>query len=181
MQHPHRRAQRLSDSVSSRCPPRCRKMVSAAFGSSSCLCKRGLPLDAVCDDVQEPLAVGHVVRVAGLDRFPAVPGRVGCRNPERAGDPCPPVGAVVGQGLAGPLAGDQDTAPGVAEVLAAVGFALAGARAQARAGVFGLDAVAEPVRAGRRAGFIAQRVGEPGCVVGLGAGGGLVAVAEVLG
>ena len=79
----------LSDSSSSRCPPSCRKMVAAAFGSSSCLCKRGLPLDAVGDDVQEPLAVGHVVRVAGLDRFPGVPARVGCRKPERAGQPGP--------------------------------------------------------------------------------------------
>ena len=66
----------------------------------------GLPLDAVGDDVQEPLPVGHVVRVAGLDRLPGVPGRVSCREPERAGQPGPPVGPVVGQGLAGPLAGD---------------------------------------------------------------------------
>ena len=110
-------------------------MVSAAFGSSSCLCKRGLPLDAVGDDVQEPLTVGHVVRVAGFDRFPGVPARISCWNPERAGKPGPPVGAVVGQGLAGPLAGDQDPAAAVAEVFAAVCFALAGARAQAWAGV----------------------------------------------
>jgi len=45
----------------------------------------GLPLDAVGDDVQQPLPVGHVVRVAGLDRLPGVPARVGCRKPERAG------------------------------------------------------------------------------------------------
>jgi len=90
-----------------------------------------LPLDAVGDDVQEALPVGHVVRVAGLDRLPGVPGRVSCREPERAGQPGPPVGPVVGQGLAGPLAGDQDAPPGVAEVFAAVGLALAGARPQA--------------------------------------------------
>src|SRR5271157_5252968 len=136
------------------------------------------PLDAVGDDVQEPLTVGHVVRVAGFDRFPGVPARISCRNPQRAGEPGPPVGAVVGQRLAGPLAGDQDAASGVAEVFAAVGFALAGARAQAWPGVLGLDAVAEPVRSGRRAGFVAQRVGEPGGVGGLGVGGHLVAAAE---
>jgi hypothetical protein len=44
-------------------------MLTAAFGFSSCLSQRGLPLDAVGDDVQEPLPVGHVVRVAGLDRL----------------------------------------------------------------------------------------------------------------
>ena len=140
-----------------------------------------MPLNAVGDDVQEPLPVGHVVWIAGRDRFPGVPGRVCCRKPERAGQPGPPVGAVVGQGLAGPLAGDQDAAPGVAEVLAAVGLALAGPGPQARPGVARLDAVAEPVRACRRARLVPQRPGEPGGVVGLVVGGDLVAVAEVLG
>src|SRR6266568_3787521 len=83
-------------------------------------------------------AVGHVVGVGGFDRFPGVGARVGCRKSERAGEPGPAVGAVVGDGLAGPLAGDQDPAPGVAEVLAAVGFALATAWPQARPGVLGL-------------------------------------------
>src|SRR5208282_2340243 len=133
------------------------------------------PLDAVGDDVQEPLAVGHVVRVAGFDRFPGVPARISCRNPERAGKPGPPVGAVVGQRLAGPLAGDQDPAAAVAEVLATVCFALAAAWPQAWAGVVGLDAVAEPVRAGRRARLIAQRFGEPVGVRRLVLGAGLVA------
>ena len=78
------------------------------------------------------------------------------------------VGAVVGEGLAGPFAGDQDAASGVAEVLAAVGFALAVPGAQARPRVLGLDAVAQPVRAGRRARLVPQRVGEPFGVVVLG-------------
>jgi hypothetical protein len=90
-----------------------------------------------------------VVRVAGPDRFPCVPGRAGCRKSEHAGEPGLAVGAVVGQGLAAPLGGDQDAAPGAAEVFAAVGLALAAARDQARPGVLGLDAVAEPVRARR--------------------------------
>ena len=131
--------------------------------------------------MQEPLAVGHVVVVARLDRFPGVPGWVGCRKTEHPGQPGAPVGPVVGQRLAGPLARHQDAPPGVAEVLAAVGLALAGPRLQARPGVAWLDAVAEPVRAGRRARFVPQRVGEPGGMAGLGASGGLVAVAEVLG
>jgi hypothetical protein len=84
-------------------------------------------MDAVGDDVQQSLAGGHVVRIAGPDRLPAVPAGVGCRNPEHAGEPGLAVGAVVGQRLAGPFAGDQDAAPGVAEVFAAVGLALAAA------------------------------------------------------
>ena len=48
--------------------------------------------------------------------FPGVPGRVGCRNTEAAAGADPlPVGAVIGQGLARPLARDQDPPSGVAE------------------------------------------------------------------
>ena len=160
----------------------CRKIrAGLAAGSGSGVGERSVPFLTVGDDVQESLAVGHVVRVARLDRFPGVPAEVGCRKTEHPGQPGFAVGAVIGQGLAGPLAGDQDAAPGVAEVLAAVGLALAGARSQAGPGVLGLDAVAEPVRAGRRARFVPQRVGQPSGVVGLGVGGGLVAVAELLG
>ena len=58
------------------------------------------------------------------------------------------VGAVLGQGLAGPLAGDEDAAAAEAEVLPVVGFRAAPARAAARVRrSCGLDAVAEPVRA----------------------------------
>ena len=99
--------------------------------------------------MQQSLAGGHVVRVARRDRLPAIPAGVGCRKAEHAGEPGLAVGSVVGEGLAGPFAGDQDAAPGVAEVFAAVGLALAAARDQAGPGVLGLDAVAEPVRAGR--------------------------------
>ncbi len=130
MQHPHRRTQRHSGSLSSCRPARCRRI--GLGGSAPGQFEGGLPLDAVGDDVQEPLPVGHVVRVAGLDRFPGVPGRVGCRKPERAGKPGPAVGAVVCEGLAGPLAGDQDSPSGVAEVFAAVGFAFAASTASDR-------------------------------------------------
>ena len=61
------------------------------------------------------------------------------------------VGPVLGQGLAGPLAGDQDAAAAEAEVLPVVRLRVAPAGSQAGAGVLGLDAVAEPVRAARRA------------------------------
>jgi hypothetical protein len=66
---------------------------------------------------------------------------------EGLGEPGFAVGAVVGEGFAGPFAGDQDAASGVAEVFAAVGFAFAPAGDLAGSGVLGLDAVAEPVRA----------------------------------
>src|SRR6185312_8068594 len=113
--------------------------------------------------------------------FPGVPGRVGCRNTEGPQQPVLAVGAVVGQRLAGPLTRDQDPPPGVAEVIGVVGFALAPAGSLARPGVLGLDAVAEPVRAPRRARLIPQRVGQPGGVILLRSGGGLVAVSDLLG
>ena len=96
--------------------------------------QRGLPSEPVGDHVQQSPGVFHVVRVGRGDGFPGVPGRVGCRNAERPQQPFLAVGAVVGQGLAGPLAGDQHPAPGVAEVVGVVGFALAPARGPGRAG-----------------------------------------------
>ena len=116
----------------------------------------------VGDGVQQPPGVVHVVRVARRDGLPGVAGRVGCRNTERPQQPVLAVGPVVGQRLAGPLAGDQHPAPGVAEVIGVVGLALAPAGGQAGPGVLGLDAVAEPVRAPRRARLVPQRLGQPG-------------------
>jgi len=75
--------------------------------------------------------------------------------------PCLAVGPVVGKGLARPFAGDQDTPTGVAKMLAAVRFALAGAGPHSLAGVLGQDAVAQPVRAAWRAWLVPERVGEP--------------------
>ena len=68
------------------------------------------------------------------DQLPGVPGRVGCRNTEGPQQPFLAVGAVVGQGLAGPLAGAQHPPPGVAEVIGVVGLALAARRGPGRAG-----------------------------------------------
>ena len=115
------------------------------------------PGHAVGDDAEDAPSGWHVVGVAGGDGFPGVPCWVGGGEAEGFGEPVLPVGAVVGKGLTGPFAGDQDPASGVAEVFAAVCLALAGARTQSGAWVPGLDAVAEPVRARRGAGFVAQR------------------------
>jgi hypothetical protein len=144
-------------------PSRCRKIGASvlAAGSGSGFDQRGVPFLAVGDDVQQPLAVGHVVRVAGGDGFPGVPSGIVGRDAERSQQPAATVRAVVGEGLAGPFAGDQDAAAGVAEVLAAVGVALAAAGAHAGPGVLRLDAVAEPVRAGRGARLVPERTEEP--------------------
>ena len=123
----------------------------------------------------------HVVGVAGCDGFPGVAGRVGGGLAEGGQEPVLAVGPVVGERLAGPFAGDQDPAAGVAEVFAAVGFAFARAGGQAGPGVLGLDAVAEPVGAPRRARLEPQRLGEPVNVGTLGVAGGLVAVGHLLG
>ena len=72
------------------------------------------------------------------------------------------VGAVVGQGLAGPLAGHQHSPPGIAQVIGVVGHALAPARGQAGPGVLRLDAVPQPVRARGRARLEQQRPGRRG-------------------
>ncbi len=108
-----------------------------------------MPFAAVGEDVQEPLGGWHVVGVAGYDGFPLVAGRVGCGEAEGFQEPGLAVGEVVGEGLAGPFTGYQDAAPGVAEVLGAVGLAGAPAGPQALACVLGLDAIAQPVRARR--------------------------------
>src|SRR5260370_40150142 len=149
-------------------------------GSSAGLVECGLPSDAVGDDMQEPLPVGHVVRVTRPDRFPGEVGRVGCRNSEHAGQPGLAVAAVVGERLAGPLAGHQDPPPAVAEMLTAVGFSPTTARPQAWPGGLGVGGLARPAGAGRRAWFLAQRICEPARGRGLGPGAGSVADAGVL-
>src|SRR5262249_38808805 len=128
----------------------------------------------------EPLRGWQVVGVAGGDGFPGVAGRVGVGDAEGAQESLLTVGAVVGQALAGPLAGDQDAAPGVAEGFAAGCVGPAAGGPQARPGVLGLDAVAEPVGAPRRARLVAQGLGELVGVRVLGVGLRLVAAAEML-
>jgi len=140
-----------------------------------------MPSLAVGDDMKEPLSGRHVVEVTRGNRLPRVPAWVSCRKTEGLQKPVLAVGPVVGEGLAGPLAGDQDAAPGIAEVLAAMRLAGAPAGAQALMGVLGLDAVAQPVRARRRAWLVSERVGQALRVILLGAGGRLVAVGHVFG
>ena len=67
------------------------------------------------------------------------------------------------------------------EGFAAVGFAAAPAGDEAGAGVAGLHAVAEPVRAGRGARLVAQRLPQPFDMLGLGVGGRGVALVDGLG
>jgi hypothetical protein len=121
-----------------------------------------MPFLAVGDDVQEPLGGWHVVGVAGSDGFPLVAGRVRFGEAEGMQEPGFAVGAVVGQGLTGPLAGDQDTPPGVAEVFAAVRLASAPAWSQAFTGVLRRDAVAQPVGWRRSASTARTAVHRPG-------------------
>src|SRR5260221_3972808 len=111
-----------------------------------------------------------MVGVGRGDTFPGVLAGVVCRKIEGGQEPGFAAAAVVGEGLAGPLAGDQDAAPGVAEVLAAVGLAFAVAGPQAGPRVGWLDAVAQPVRARWRARLVAQRADQPARGLGLGAG-----------
>ena len=59
------------------------------------------------------------------------------------------VGAVPGQGFAGPLPGDEDAPTAEPEVLPIVGFRAAPARPHPRTSASGLDAVAEPIRTTR--------------------------------
>src|SRR6185437_14899158 len=95
--------------------------------ASSCFVERLPPADAVADDMQETTRSGQVVGVAWLDRFPRIAVGVGCRKVEHCHEPGLAVGPVVGECLAGPLARDEDTASGVAEVVGAVCLALAAA------------------------------------------------------
>ena len=60
---------------------------------------------------------------------------------------CAAFGAVVIEGLVGPLAGDQDSAPGDAQVFGFVGLALAPPGCHGVSGAAGLDAVEQPCRA----------------------------------
>jgi hypothetical protein len=85
-----------------------------------------MPALPVGDDVQESLCGWHVVGVAGGDRFPDEAARVGLGDAERVQEPGLSVGAVVGEGLAGPFAGDQDAGLVPERVGQAVGMVVLG-------------------------------------------------------
>ena len=160
---------RAGGGLSLRRPPGCRKIrrpvgACSAPGFGECI----PPADAVGDDVQHALGRRHVIRVAGETGSQEYrPGSV-AGDAERFHQPGPAVAAVIGQRLARPLARDQDAAAPVPEVFTAMGFALAVARTQARVGFPGLDAVAQPVRAGGGAGLVPECGGEPFGVLVLG-------------
>jgi hypothetical protein len=100
----------------SRGPPGWRKTRRwLAAGSCPGLGERGVPFLTVGDDVQQALGERHVVGVAGGDRLPRVAGRVGGRDAQAGQEPGFSVGAVVGEGFAGPSAGNQQ--PGSARSL----------------------------------------------------------------
>jgi hypothetical protein len=79
--------------------------------------------------------------------------------------------AVVIEGFVRPFTGDQDPAPGDAEVLGLVGFALAPAGDRGVPGALGLDAIQQPHWAPRRARGDPEFVVESPCVIALGLGG----------
>jgi hypothetical protein len=128
--------------------------------------------------MKHPPRVIQVIRVTRGHDLPGIAGGVSCRKTERLQEPLLAIGAMVGQRLAGPLAGDQHPPPGVAEVIGVVGLALAPAGNQAGPHVLGLDTVAEPVRAGRRARLEPQRLSQPGRMRLLSVGLGAVAVTD---
>ncbi len=119
--------------------PCCRPSYGRIFrrqvvGFSPSLGEGGLPGGAVGQDVHESLGEWHVVTVGGGDALPlACRGVVGGVEVEHGHEPGLAGGAVVGEGLAGPFAADEDAASGVAEVLVAVGFTSAETGDQARA------------------------------------------------
>ena len=98
----------------------------------------------------------------GRDGLPGVPGRVGCRNTERGQQPVLAVGAVVGQGLAGPLAGDQDAAAGVAEVLGVGGPCPCTGPGPGRAGRSGAGCRSGASSRTAASTAVAQRLSQPG-------------------
>jgi hypothetical protein len=162
--------------------PGWRKFRSQRFlGPASGFGQGVLPSKPVGDRVQKPPARWQVVLVLWLNLFPAVAGGVSCRKTEHLRQPSLPVAAVVGQRLTGPLAGHQHSPPGITEMVITVGLSLAPARNQAGPGGLGLDAVAQPIRARRRARLIPQRFGEPFHVLTLSVAVWLVAVPELLG
>ena len=128
--------------------------------------------------MQEGGCTRYVVGVGGGDALPGVAAGLSCRKirqAEHGHEPGLAFHAMIGQGFAGPAAGDQDATAGVAEVGAAVCFAAAVAGPHTGLRVLGVDAVAEPVRAAGRAGLVAQCLDEP---VGV-RGGGCIALSGV--
>src|SRR5215470_13481568 len=84
--------------------PRCRKTAYRISGSSPGFGEGVFPLETVSNGEQEPSTGWHVVVVIWLDLFPAVCGRVSCRNAEHLSQPRLAVAAMISKGLARPFA-----------------------------------------------------------------------------
>ena len=151
------------------------------LGSSPGFVQGVFPAHSLGDHPEQPLGWDQVVVIGGADTLPAVTAVVvGCRKTKLLHQPGLAVAAMVGQGLARPLARDQDPAPGVAQMLGPVRLALTPARDQALARALGCDAISEPVRAPRRARLIAKRLDQPGHMRALSVGVCLMAFADLL-
>src|SRR5690606_20804166 len=125
------------------------------------------PAVALVDGRADDVDIARAVGVIELDDLPPIPrltgfvrrGRgvlvgVGHVDPGSGKDlahDCGTVGPMISEGLAGPAPGDQGAATAVAEVLPTMGLAAAVASGDLAVSALGLDAVAEPVRALRRA------------------------------
>nr|WP_305786198.1 hypothetical protein [Actinoplanes lichenis] len=119
----------------------------------------GASLDALTQRPQEPVFERRQVGVAVSGHLPCegrwrrllrVGGRRGGRliaDAEQRLDPGVCVGAVVGEGLAGPVAGDEDAPAADAEGGLLVNPALAVAGSQLAVCLFGLDGVEQPIGA----------------------------------
>src|SRR6266498_786363 len=172
------------------CRNMCRRPGAGAFARGVEL---GAPLDLLRDGAQEPVLQWLHVGVGGAGPLPGDRGwRTGfgrdggdlvvpVADAEEGTYPRTGVGAVVGEGLAGPVAGDQDAAAADAEGGFLVDAALAVAGPQLGVCLLRLDAVEEPVGAPVRAGCDAQLLPEPVEVVPLGLRADGVAVGGVLG
>ena len=110
----------------------------------------GVPSLSFGDGTDEQDGPGWDVGVGGCGAFPsigAVLGAVGGLNTgglEELPNKFAAFGAVVREGLVRPLPGDQDAAPGDAEVFGFVGFAFAVPGGHGVSGAVGLDAVEQP-------------------------------------
>ena len=137
----------------------------------------GFPSLSLSDGLQEQDGSGWNVGVGGCGAFPLVRPVLravgwldtGCF--EQLPNKFAPLGAVIGEALVGPLSGDQHPAPGDAEVLGAVRFALAASRRHRVPGPVGLNAIEQPDRTPRRARRDLQLGLQPASVIALGIGG----------
>jgi hypothetical protein len=139
----------------------------------------GFPSLSFGDGLQEQHGPGWDVEIGGCRTFPSVGPVVRAVAGLNAGllkklpNEFATFGAVIVEGLVGPLAGDEDAAAGDAQMVELVGFAFAPSGGHGVSGAFGLDAVEQPYQAPRRAGGDLELSVQPPDVLSLGVGGAL--------